>query len=353
MLCLVIDIQSDVVEGTLIKFPPKTDPQNPEVLYATTFNVPRKTHANGDYMVKVMLAAVKDVVSCIVKEVAALTEEPIQSVHYILSSPWIISQSKTIEVAYEKDTEITDSVVKKVIETDRQDLVQKYEADMVFVEQKIFDVELNGYSIEKFQGKRARRLKISFAFTLSSDKIVKQIQSVVQQHLHIKKDYFHSAILLQYLSSRAVAVEGEEYIVLHAHGEYTDVVVVKKGFSSYLASFPFGTSTLIRKTCITLNSTFETTDSKLAMYMDKKLDDEEQQNVEKVLMPILKGWQSECAKTFEGIGEHVALPRIVHLYSGGPFAPLFKVSLEEVNFEVVIHDEPLREVHSFALKDVI
>ncbi len=356
MLSLVIDIQSDVVEGTLIKFPPKTaklpDPQNPEILYSTAFNVPRKVHTDGDYMAKMMLRAVEDVASCVVKEMGSITDEQIQSVHYILSSPWVISQSKTVEVVYEKETEITDSMVKAVIEKDREELIAKYEADMVFVEQKIFDVELNGYSIEKYHGKRAKTLKISFAFTLSSDKVIKKIQAAIVQHLHVKKDYFHSAILLQYLSSRAVAA-GEEYTVLHVHGEFTDVVVVKKGFSSYLASFPFGTSTLIKKTSATLNTSFEMTSSTLSMYMEKKLNDEELKNVEIVLMPILNGWQSECTKTLAGIGEHVALPKTIHLYTGGPFAPLFKLSLEQINYEVVIHDEPLREVHSFALKDVI
>ncbi len=352
MLCLVIDIQSDAVEGTLIKFPPKTAPQNPEILYATTFTIPRKATTDGDYMAKVMQNAVEEVASCVVKEIGALTDEPIQAVHYILSSPWVISQSKTVEVNYEKETEITDSSVRKVIDADRQELIQKYEPDMMFIEQKIFDVELNGYSVEKYQGKKAKTLKISFAFTLSSDKVVKKIQAAIAQHLHIKKDYFHSAILLQYLSSRAIA-ESEEYIVLHVHGELTDVVVVKKGFSSYLASFPFGTSTLVRKTCITLKSTFEMAGSTLAMYMEKKLSDEEQKNVETVLMPILNGWQAECSKTFQGIGDHVMLPRTIHLYTNGPFAPLFKLTLEQSNFEVIIHEEPLREVHSFALKDVI
>lgn len=257
-----------------------------------------------------------------------------------------------MEVNYEKETEITDAIVKKVIDADRQDLIAKYEKDMMFVEQKVFDVELNGYSIEKYQGKRAKTLKISFAFTLSSDKIIKRIQSAVAARMHVKKEYFHSAILLQYLSSRAVA-SGDEYTVLHVHGELTDIVVVKKGFSSYMASFPFGTSTLIRKTCITMKSTFETTSSTLSMYMDKKLNDDELKNVETVVMPILTGWQSECTKTLSGIGEHVVLPRTIHLYTGGPFAPLFKIALEQVNYEVVIHDEPLREVHSFALRDVI
>ncbi len=353
MLSLVIDIQSDVIEGTLIKFPPKATPEPPQILYAASLFIPRKANIDGDYLTKMMIRTINDLVLLVIKETKGVTTESIQSIHYILSSPWVISRAKTVQIEYEMDTEITDNVIKEVVDADRKDLIEKNESDMVFVEQKIFDVQLNGYSLEHYQGKRAKSLKVSFAFTLSSDKIIKKIQGEVLQHLHVKKEYFHSAILLQYLSSRSMAAEGEEYVVLHIHGEMTDVVVVKKGFSSYLATFQFGTSTLTRKVSHSMNTSFEMTSSTLAMYLDKKLNEEEQKKVETILMPILRGWQSECTSTFAGIGEHVAIPRMIHLYSGGAFAPLFKKTLEESDFEVVIHPEPLREVHSFALKDVI
>lgn len=354
MLSLVIDIQSDVIEGTLIKFPPKAQaPLAPEILYSASLHIPRKINTDGDYLTKMMLRTVEDLSLGMAKEMKGITKESLDSIHYILSSPWVLSQSKTINVEYERETEVTDKTVREIIDADRKDLISKNAADMVFVEQKIFDVQLNGYSIAHYQGKKAKNLKISFAFTLSSEHIIKKIQGAVAQHLRVKKEHFHSAILLQYLSSRALTAEGEEYVVLHVHGELTDVVAVKKGFSSYLASFQFGTSTLTRKVCHSLDGKYETTCSLLSMYMDKKLNDEEVKKVETVLMQVLKGWQAECSKTFDGIGEHVALPRRVHLYSDKMYAPLFKIILEQANFEVVIHDEPLREVHSFALKDVI
>jgi hypothetical protein len=353
MLSLVIDVQSDVIEGTLIKFPAKSDKKDPQILYSASLHIPRKPNTDGDYMVKMMIRTIEDLTLGFAKEIKNVTHEPIHSLHYILSSPWVVSKSKTIEVHYEKDTEITDAIVRDIIDADRNDLITKNEPDMVFVEQKIFEVQLNGYSLVDYRGKKARSLKISFAFTLSSDKIIKKIQAAVEEHIRIKKQLFHSAILLQYLSSRGMASDGEEYIVLHVHGELTDVVVVKKGFSSYLASFQFGTSTLTRKVCHALDSTFETTSSLLTMYLDKKINDDEQKKIETVLMPLLLGWQKECMHTLSGIGEHVALPKKVHLYSGGLFAPLYKKTLEEVDFEVVIHAEPLREVHSFALKDMI
>jgi cell division ATPase FtsA len=353
MLSLVIDIQSDVIEGTLIRFQPKGVAHVPEILYSTSVHVPRKLSATGEYMAKLMLRAIEDLALNVAKEMNSLSTGPIQSIHYILSSPWILSQSKMVEVKFEKDTAVTEAMVKQVIENSRQELIKTYEPDMVFIEQKVFDVELNGYSVANYLNKKARSLRISFAFTLSSETVVKKIKGAVAQHLRIKDGFFHSAILLQYLTSRAVVKESEEYIVLHIHGELTDVVVVKKGFSSYLASFPYGTTTLVRKISASLKNNTEATASMINMYMEKKLSDEEQAKLETVLFNIINGWRAEAKTTFAGIGEHVIMPRKIHLYSNTPFAPLFKKTLEEENFDVVIHDEPLREVHSFALKDVI
>lgn len=354
MLSLVIDIQSDIIEGSLVKFSDKgVTPVTSETLYATTVRIPHKAHTNGDYITKMMLKGIEDLCLHIVKEHPKITHEPLHSINYILSTPWIISQSKTVKIEYEKETEISEATIRDIIDADRKQLVATYEDDMIFVEQKIFDVELNGYSVHNYKNKRAKTLQVSFAFTLSSDKIVKKIQAAVSKSLHIHKEYYHSAILLQYLASRELASDGEEYIVLHVHGELTDVVIVKKGFSSYLASFPFGSSTLTRKVCLASKSSFEETGSSLAMYSEAKLNEEQQKKVESALMPIMKGWQAECHKAFQGLGGNISLPHRVHLYAGSALGVLFKKSLEENNFEVVVHEGELREKHIAGLQGVI
>lgn len=351
MLSLVIDIQSDAVEGTLVNFTSPT--AEPEMLYSTVAHISKKNQSNGDYLTKMMLKSVEDLCFHIVKEGAKVTREPIQSIHYILSSPWVISQSKTVALDYERETEVNESTIKGIIDADRKELVKKYESDMIFIEQKIFSVELNGYAVENYKGKRVKSLRVSFAFTLSSDKLIQKIHTAVSKSLHIKKEYYHSAILLQYLSSRAFTAESADFTVLHVHGELTDVVIVKKGFSAYMASFPFGISTLIRKVGLALHNSFEGTCSTLALYTDNKLDPEQVKKVENVLLPIAQGWRAECRQSLEGIGKDIALPHNVHLYSEPTLSSLFKSTLEGDGFRVVIHEGSLREKHIGALRDVI
>lgn len=350
MLALVIDIQSDVVSGSLVNFRDKT--LGHETLYSTTARIPHKTHVSATYLEKIMLKAVEDLCLHIVKALPGTTKEPIQSIEYILSTPWVISQSKTVKIKYEVDTEITERIIKDIIDEDRKVFLTGNPADMVFVEQKIFSVELNGYAVENYKGKRAKTLTVSFAFTLSSTKLLKDIENALHKHLHIKKHTYHSAILLQYLSSRALSLEEDEYVVLHVHGELTDIVMVKKGSNSLLASFPFGTSTLVRKVSASMKSSFEETSSILSMHGDTQLEKSQAKEVEATLSPIIKGWQAEFRKMLESIGKGIILPRAVHLYMDSPLLPIFKKSLE-AEFTVLVHEGSLREKHITALAGVI
>ncbi len=310
MVSLVIDIQSDVVEGSLIKFPPKGTSRMPHILYSASLHIPRKHHTDEDYLVKTMVRTLEELSLGISRELPRLSPEPVESIHYILSTPWAVSQTKTGKID---------------------------EPGTVVIEQKVFGLDP----------------EVSSAFTLSSEKIIRKIQAAVTAHLRIKKEFFHSAILLQYLTSRTMMGDGGEYCVLHIHGEHTDVVVVKKGLTPFLATFPTGTSTLVRNMSHAMKSSYEAASSSIKMYTQLQLDEMEHKKIEKILLTLMKAWQRDYSEALTGLGETSPLPQKIHLYSGESCAPLFKNVLEELGCEVVIHHEPLREVHSFALKDVI
>ncbi len=344
MISLVIDIRSDVVEGTL------TDSK--DILYSTSVHLSQNPHS-GEELTKLMLKSVEDLCAHISEESRKYTREQIGSAHYILSSPWVISQSKTVTVQYDTDTEITEAIIKSVVEENHQALVKTYESDMVFIEQKIFAVELNGYPVQEYRGKKARTLRISCAFSLSSDKIIKDIKIATSRTLHIRKEYYHSAILLHYLSYRSRMTDDKEYILIHIHGELTDMVIVKKGMSAYLGSFPFGTSTLVRKLSHSLKNNLETTRSALSLYEEGKLEESQNKKIKDLLSLTLKSWQEKCLQSFHSIGEKVALPKIVYLSSDSSNLSSFRTVLEESGFEVVLDDTPLLKLYVSALDGMI
>ncbi len=341
MISLVIDIRSDVVEGTLVDFSTE-----PTILYSTLAHIVQKPHSTGDYLTDMMIKAIGDIAAHIAQESQKYSKERISSVHYVLSSPWVMPQVKTIKVEYEKDTDITEAVVKKIITDAREELVKTYESDMVVVEEKIFAVELNGYPVQDYKGKKARTIQISFSFALSADEIIKKVKAAAGKTLHSNKEYSHSAILLQYLASRSKVSESADYAIVHIHGEVTDIVVVKKGISTSVGSFPFGASTLVRKVSHTLKNTFETASSTLSLHEEGKLESTQEEKMKAALAPLFTEWQSTLEKT-------CALPHTIHLSSGSPHLGFFKKSLEDSGFEVILDDAALLQSYTAVIKDMI
>ncbi len=352
-LSLIINIQSGLVRSALIS----SEQDGSITLGTVSHSYTAKAHVSGAVLTSTMLAHIEENVREIVKQ-AGIAENSIASVHYIFSSPWIVSQSKTVKIKYENDTEITEVMVQNILHEERvilqsafkkENSSEEHRLDLALIEQKIFNVRLNGYSVESYNGKKARTLEISFAVTWSSQKIQKKIHDAVSRVIHIPREFYHSGLLLHYVALRSL-VEKDEYIFVHVHGELTDIVVIKRELSSSIASFPFGTGTLMRKLSHALKASAETTDSTLSLYEDGKLNEAEKARIDKIILPLLANWQEQLMHSLS------AIPHSVYLSvcsSSCKHFGLFKKTLEGHHFDVTAFDKPLMEIYTTALRDML
>ncbi len=339
-LSLVLDIQSDLVRAAVVQFCPL---EKPHVIYSLSQHISFDSKLNASRMTDLMLKAVSDIGMKLVKDGI----KGIKSVHYVFSSPWVIPQSKTVKIEYENEIEIKDSVVLNIINKERKELIAKfkennlnneYEFDISFIEENVFDVRLNGYSVTDYKGKKAKSLEISFATTLSSYRILDRIDKTIKNTLKIKKVHYHSALLLRYTALRSLIDNKDEYISVHIHGELTDIVVVKRNFSSHLASFPFGRTTISRKLSNSTRSTMQAIDSSISMYEDERLERSEQQKIMKLIQPIIEEWKNQFMNSIKSMGENEAIPHSVYLSTHRHFK-LFKNIIESEKFEVFTMDD--------------
>lgn len=353
-LSLIVDIQSGVVRASLVSL---NKNEVPHVIYLFSRQLPHKTEVDGTYLTTIMLKALEEVALKISTDGFARAAEAgysghsLQNIHYIMSSPWLVSQSKTVKISYEKETEVTEASVHALVEKERDALIRKfhegnlsaeYEKDLTFIEQKIFDVRLNGYTVQDYRGKKTKNFEVSFAVTTSSKYILSKIEEIVGKILRSKKQEFHSALLLQYSALRTIVGDRDEYISLHVHSELTDIVVVKRGISSYLASFPFGTAEILRRLSTALGTSEASGISLLALHEGGKLEDSEHHRVDALIKPVLSDWQSQLLSMLSTIGEKTVLPRLVYL-SAHSNMELFKMTLIETKFEVLPFDYTLVE----------
>ncbi len=124
------------------------------------------------------------------------------------------------------------------------------------------------------------------------------------------------------------------------HSEITDVLVVKGGLCKLMASFAFGTTTLLRKLSEVTNQNLESSGSILTLYQGEKLDEHEKSNVKRIVDPLLSAWSESFIKSLTDSFDIMHIPRTVLLSAHSHF-DIFKESLlfrTDLNFDILSHE---------------
>ncbi len=211
----------------------------------------------------------------------------ISSTECILSSPWVASRAKNVRIVFEKNTTVTAPAIGKMIAQERQNMIG---LDMIVVEQKIFDIKINGYSTSSFKGLKARELEVFFAVSMSSQEILDAISNTIEKHFgaRMKKITYLASTLMDFAVSRLNSKDDMHYILGHIHSELTDIVVVKNGIASLVATIPFGYDTLVREVSKKMNEPESFIHSKMSLHSKKHLHAQETSRLDSIAAEILE-----------------------------------------------------------------
>jgi hypothetical protein len=279
----------------------------------------------------------------------------------ILSSPWIVSRTKSLTVTFPKDTLITKKLIGTSIVPEREAMLRsaagngagsahssagdRTATDLTPIEQKIFEIKINGYSTADIAGKKGRELGIYFAVSMSAETIIETIRETVSRHVSppvARRMAYHSSILLGYAASRETTGNETSYILSHIHGELSDIALVEKGITTLIASFPFGYSSLIRETSKALGEPLAATRSKIALHAGKSLHREETERVSRAIETVMQErWVDEFLKAVTifdgatGTADETAhpLPYAIFLAVPSEYYLHFKKALEDTSKE--------------------
>lgn len=334
---IVLDIQSGLVRGALlVKIENESGLEEIHIVSVVTKAISEKTHIiNAEHLAKRTYKLISEVVEHLVRDSGG---KHIYNISYILSSPWIFSKLKTIKIDYEVETEITSKTIADLVKEEAKNNPDKVDAKPL--EQRIFEIRLNGYPTVSFEGKKAKRLEVSISTSFGSSTFLDKVRAVVDRHVHIKSHSVHSALLMQYTALREILKNRSEFVYIHVHRELTDMIIVKDGLCKHIASFPFGTSMLVRKVSNITKETIEASDSMLTLLQGGKLSDEQQDSIGGMITPVINEWGDQCIKSFEDVFDMNTIPRQLYLSVHSHFE-IFKKSLMlkgGYNFEVVSCD---------------
>ena len=122
-LILLIEIQSSLIRGTVVR----VAPAGSSVEAAQDIETDYRSDTTSAAYTKDVLSSASALIDSLLRahslRSGSAKAAAISDVHFILSSPWIISQAKTISISFDKDTPITEDRIHKILESERPELL--------------------------------------------------------------------------------------------------------------------------------------------------------------------------------------------------------------------------------------
>ncbi len=332
MFSLIIEIQSGMIRGAIVKDLKSGQPVFVDVKVAS-------------------IRSPKLMLETLVKVIEELGHKhKVHVAHIILSSPWISSFSKSIELHFEKEREVTENLILNIIK-EENDKIKKDLESCISIEQKIFEIRSNGYVVDNYESLSSENLGLSFVSTFSSQNLIKKINDIVEQAFSAKEIQYHSGLLLNSLAIRDFDSNKGEYIHINMHGEITDIIVIKNNKCLNISSFPIGIESLNRYMAHNLNQSEHIAKSTMKLGNEGKLGEEEQGRLDKFTNAFLETWIGQYRSLLESsFGNN--LPKDVYFLSYDHHNHFKKVLESKMKNNVMIQNNPL-DMYIISLRNMI
>ncbi len=343
-LILIIDVQSSIVRTSLVHLQSSSIPN---VLYTHNIAIPYKPHAHSSYLIKMSLRAVSEAITDISKHlhVRSSTEnipKKISSVHFVLSSPWIVSQAKTLKQSFKDDTHISKAYIMGMIWEERSKIGGKNNDDIRVIEEKVFDVRLNGYSIASWESKNARELEVSFVVSLAGGRMIDRFIESCDHIVHRSSVQFHSSLFLQHLGIEKVVTKSPSYTLLHIHGELTDVAIIRSHSCTFFGSYPFGVHSIVRTIARETKTDEQSAESIFTMSEQGHLDSLHAKKELAIIDDMNRVWMGEFKKLLKSNSVVETIPNHVIISANSHesfFMNNFKQAYPQISMELLTMDD--------------
>ncbi|MBU6426799.1 hypothetical protein KGQ27_00990 [Patescibacteria group bacterium] len=300
-LALLVNLQSSIIKLSFVVIKPAVAPH---IVYTLSKDIHARHYAESIKFIEASLGALRGAIETGMRRFKDIAKSdglevgipPIDEVHFVLSSPWVVSRAKIISLSFVKPTAITRDLVLNAIKNEREKDFPP-DAKISIIEEKIFDVLLNGYSNTNWERKQTLRADVSFATTVAGIGMTDRLRGVCEEHGISRSVAFHSAPLLFFTGMRIVEPEARDCLLLHVHGELTDIVAVERGNCALFASYPLGADSLAHAVAKTAKVSDDTADSTVSLYIGGYLDEKESAASIHALKQAGKDWADGVKNT--------------------------------------------------------
>lgn len=251
-----------------------------------------------------------------------------------LSSPWTVTQSKTISLDTKPNTLINYSHVDNILKEQKKEL--QTDRNMAVIEEKVTTIKLNGYEVKNLTKHIASHIEISYIVSISSREFIKSIQAICKKYTPSKKIHYHSIISLLQLGIRDTFPDTFSGSIVNIHGELSEITVLDKGRNIFTASFPFGYKTLLRKVSEKSNHKHHSADSLITLY-EKNILTHSHSSEFASIKQTLKEWKDIFDSSIANLHDKSKFTKYITINSD-QYKDLFKSFLDQEYSESKILD---------------
>ncbi len=196
------------------------------------------------------------------------------------------------------------------------------------LEQKVMQIKLNGYETSKPFGKAARDAEVNIFSSFIDSLLLNRVKDVALHSFHPKRLEVHSFPGIAYSVIRDIFPHQDDFLIVDAGGEATEISLIKNGGLFETLSFPMGHNHVLRKISRNLEVSHEIALSSLALFLDGKTFVKTGGKIETAVNEVQKEWNEVFQSALGNLSEQKGIPSFVYIIAEIPFFNLFRNAIE-------------------------
>jgi cell division ATPase FtsA len=337
-IIIVLDISSGGVSGVVVL---KNQKEPPFVLSSVKKEIKISYDLDPKILEKNILEEIDHVCEKLQKDTLLRPDK----IYCVLATPWSDGQLRSISLKRDKEFKFTESLAQELILNEIKEIKKDHHEGMQIIDEKIFQISLNGYNIDKPEGKYAKSLDIKMFFSLTSRSVVRKIEDKVQKTFK-SRIFFTSQMLADFIFIRNLSDGKKDSIVLDIGLEFTEMLLMKNAELWSVGSFAFGKNNLTKIVSETMQKSLPETQSLISSFANKHLDEGNLSPLEKAIDFALTMWQSSLKETLLEIWPKRHIPESIFLIADDNMSDLFynklsyaffgEFTISSLDFNVII-----------------
>ncbi len=334
----VIDIGSGSVGIAIVVSNNETDVMDVVWTYREYMRIKDTAHAEE---------SLRDICTTVVNALLVLGSTGLKSLHahdphmrirhvqVALCAPWSYTITKTISYENVHGFEVNRPLMSQLIETARkQTLETTVDGQLVsdlglrMITDASVNVQLNGYSVEKPEGKTATAIELSHISAVAQEKILLTLEDSIHKILPRVTIEYYSFMYLFYRVLKDLHPDTSEICLIDVTNEATEIGIVRDNVLWHTTHTPFGMYSLAREIAVATGIPKEEAFATLKNGEEElKAHFSDSQFAE--VMDISDAYEAKIADLFKRTGDALSIPRSLFLHTSKRTEEFFAKHLKD------------------------